>query len=175
LPFLKGQPDKVFGGCKTGFGFGFQGGADAAFGVIYAGAAATGGIGGGLFFGGDSKMTAGAYRSNGATAYAGSSHVAGNPAQTMGSPTVVLGGVSGGGGVFVTNATSASQLQGPFSTMAGSASFGQVGLAVQISNGTDGSGNNIWQVSVSYAPGYGIGGYNLTTNTKAVTTGPTCP
>lgn len=159
--------------CKTGFGFGLQGGGDTALGGGYAGTAGTAGAGAGLFFGGNQGVSAGVYASGGATAYAGS-HVLGTPAPSMGPPTSVGAGIGPlGGGVFITNASSASQLRGPFLT------FGAgVGLAVsggaQISIGYDAAGNFIWQAQGSFGYGWGLYGYGLTTNTVAKTTGDEC-
>jgi RHS repeat-associated protein len=152
--------------CKTGFGFGGQVGADAAAGVGAAGVAVEGSAGAGVFFGGNQSVSAGAYASGGATAYAGS-NTKSDPAPTMGPPTVALAGFGAGGGAFFTNATSASQLRGPFLTFGAGASAGLVGLGVQLSLGKDAAGNNIWQFSISYAAGYGAYGYSMTTKTKA--------
>ncbi len=96
------------------------------------------------------------------------------PSQTNGSPVVVGGGVGGGAGIFFTNATSASQLAGPFLTLGVDASFGVVGIGVQFSSGTDAAGNSIWQLSISYAPGLEVAGYGLTTSTKAAAAGAPC-
>jgi RHS repeat-associated protein len=160
--------------CKTGFGFGAQGGGDAGAGVGVAGVEATAGAGAGLFFGGGNQpVSAGAFASGGATAYAGS-HVAGTPAQTMGSPIALLGGFGAGGGAFITNASSASQLGGPFLTMGTTAAVGELGFSAQVSLGRDGSGNLIWQLNVSYSPGYGLNAYALTTKTRAAATGAQC-
>ncbi len=156
--------------CTTGFGFGFQGGADTAMGVMK-GTAATGGGGAGAFFG-SNGASLGVYASGGAMS--NFSNVRGYPSQSMGTPAALGGGTGGGAGVFFTNASSASQLRGPFFTFGGSAAFGLVGLGVQLSIGTDGSGNNIWHLGVSYAGGAGLYGYAMTTNTKAATTGVQC-
>ena len=158
--------------CKTGFGLGVQVGADAAAGAGFAGAAATRSAGAGLFFGGSPAVGVGAYGSGGAAAYAGS-RVAANPAQSS-VPTVVGGGAGVSIGGFITNASSASQLRGPFLTFGGGASYGAVGVGVQVSVGKDAAGNDIWQLSLGYAPGFLAYGYGLTTNTSAVATGALC-
>ena len=66
------------------------------------------------------------------------------------------------------------QLRGPFLTMGTSAAVGEFGFSAQLSLGRDGSGNLIWQFNVSYAPGFGLNAYALTTKTKAAATGAQC-
>jgi len=160
--------------CKTGFGMGVQGGADGAVGFAYGGAAATGSGGAGVFFGGSSPVSAGAYAGGGATTYSGSD-VLGTPSQTMGTPSALGAGYAGALGLFFTNAASASQLSGPFQTHGGSATYMGLGIGFQLSLGKDSSGNDIWQFSLSWAPGPpGLYAYSLTTATSAVTTGQVC-
>ena len=160
--------------CKTGFGFGVQGGADGALGVGAAGATATGGAGAGVFLGGNQGVGVGGYASGGAAAYTGSS-VAGSPAQTMGgNPSAVGAGVGPlGGGVYLTNASQASQLRGPFLTIGAGVGL-EVSLGAQVSIGVDASGNTIWQVQFSGGYGWGLYGYSLTTNAVAKGTGGNC-
>ena len=168
-PAMK-TPDKP---CKTGFGFGVQGGGDGALGIGAAGAIATGGAGAGLFFGGNQGVGAGTYESGGASAYAGS-NVSGVPAQSMGAPTSVGAGLGPlGGGVFLTNASQASQLGGPFLTIGAGVGL-DVSLGAQLSIGVDASGNTIYQFQLSGGLGWGLYGYSLTTKAAAQGTGGRC-
>ncbi len=157
-------------GCKTGFGFGVTAGADTALGVMK-GTSGTGSVGAGLFFS-PSSASAGTYASGGIASNIGA--VRGQPSQSLGTPASLGGGVGPvGGGLFVTNASSASQLSGPFLTIGGAVSVG-LGLGAQVSFGYDSAGNLIWQGSLTMGFGAGAYGYVLTTNTKAATTGPNC-
>lgn len=149
-------------------GVGFQGGAEGAAG-LGKGGILTENVGAGVFVGGKDAVSAGTYEEN-AAAESVTSTPKGTPAQPKDSPTVVGAGISAGAGVFVTNASSASQLSGPFNTMGASVSAGEIGLGVQISVGKDSSGNGIWQVGISYSPGLGAYGYEVTTNTTTKST-----
>lgn len=142
-------------------------------GVGAAGTAGTVSAGGGLFFGGGSGVSAGGVASGGATAYAGS-HVLNAPAPTMGAPTAVGAGIGPiGGGIFLTNAGSPSQLAGPFLTIGDAVDAG-LGLGVQISFGTDAAGHLIWQAGITMGVGAGTYGYALTTKAAAGGTGVRC-
>ena len=92
----------------------------------------------------------------------------------MGRPTSVGAGLGPlGGGVYLTNASQASQLGGPFLTFGAGVGL-DVSLGVQLSIGVDASGNTIWQVQFSGGLGWGLYGYSLTTKAAAQGTGGQC-
>jgi RHS repeat-associated protein len=154
---------------KTGFGFGVQVGADGFAGLGPYGATATGSAGAGMFFGGTNPVNVGAFASGGAEASWGS-HVAGAPTQLT-QPFHFGGGGGVGPGLFITNASKASQLSGPFQIWTASAAAGVVGLTGQFSYGKDSAGHSIWQFSLSWTFGYEAGAYSITTNTRTIGTG----
>lgn len=111
-------------------------------GVGAAGASSTGGVGAGAFHNSGSGNSGGLFGSGGATAYAGSK-IAGAPTQT--SSTFTLGAYAGAGAnFFFTNAGSANQLRGPFTTVSVDVGVGVANLGVQLS-----FGSGIWQLSVT--------------------------
>ncbi len=153
----------------TGFGAGIiSASGTLAAGAGAAGTAATGSAGGGVFYNSSSGPSLGALASGGATAYAGS-HVAGVPRQ-QGPPTVVGAFAGGGSGYFITNAGSAQQLRGPFTTISADIGTPFLGKAsIQIASST----NGVWMFSLTIGPGAGASFSLLTTNTVAAGTG--CP
>lgn len=156
--------------CKTGLGGGITVGGDTALG-LYKGTSGTASAGAGLFFGG-SRPTAGGFASGGMASNLGSIH--GLPGQTMGTPASIGGGLGPiGVGLFLTNASSASQLSGKFLTFGGAVAAG-LGLSGQVSFGYDAAGNPIWQGSLTMGYGAGVYGYSLTTTSKTATTGTPC-
>ena len=146
--------------CTTGFGAGITVGADAVGGLGY-GVGGNGSVGAGLF--GGNGINAGAFASGGAGASAfghGASAPGGNLIGRF-----FLGLVGGaGGGIFLTNASQASQLQGLGGTW--NVDFGDfVNGAAQFSAGTDGVGNNIWSFSFTLGAGLGAGYHQITNST----------
>lgn len=153
--------------CKTGFGVGVVGGADAGAGAG-PGAFATGSGGGAVLFNGFHLPNLAGFLTGGLGA---GSH--GHPSQSNGSVTALGAGAAAGGGLFFTNATNASQLNGPALTFSGGVDVG-VGLGISISIGTDAAGNTIWTGTVTGGVGLKVYGYAGTTQTKAGGTGPKC-
>jgi len=106
-------------------------------------------------------VSTGATATGGAVAYAGK-HDAAAPKQDR--PARNLGASAGAGAfVFVTNATSASQLSGHFQTRTLNVGYGPAQFTIQLS-----TGKGIWELSIS--PPYGgasIGGSvsSITTET----------
>jgi RHS repeat-associated protein len=149
--------------CKTGFGVGVVGGADATAGLGYgAGANVSGGAG---VFAGNQGLDAGGFASGGVAASL-PGYSASAPSQNM-IGRFFAGLVAGAGaGFFVTNASQASQLNGRSGTW--TVDLGNVlNGAGQFSAGTDASGNAIWSFSFTIGAGAGIGYQQLTNNTKA--------
>ena len=142
------------------WGFGLQGSASVEGGAFVAGAGATGSIGGGVFGGGSQGLNVGGFASGGAFA-GGPSYSASYPAVQPGGTTAVAGAAAGaGGGIFVTNATSAAGLSGPFCTYSINTTVGSVQLGVS---------GSTWIFSATCGvPPCGIG-----TPTGAVSTYPT--
>jgi RHS repeat-associated protein len=129
---------------------------------LLAGVVATGSFGSGYFF--DPKtgrLTAAAYTSNGAAAYFLDRAASLTPER---SPTGVLGASTGvGWSGYVTNARTAADLAGPFSTTTYAAGVGPIQGAVAIS-----SANGIYQINICPPfAGLTAGGStsNVTTNT----------
>jgi RHS repeat-associated protein len=146
------------------WGFGLQGSASVEGGAIVAGAGATGSIGGGVFGGGPQGLNVGGFASGGAFAGGpgyGAGYGASYPAVQPGGTTAVAGAAAGAGaGIFVTNATSAAGLSGPFSTYSINTPIGSVQLGVS---------GSTWIFSATCGvPPCGIG-----TPTGAVSTYPT--
>jgi len=137
-------------------------------GAAIAGVSSTGGVGDGLFHNATGGASGGAFTSGAATAYAGS-HIVGAPAQTS-ATTFSLGAYAGiGPNVFVTNAASAQQVAGPFTTVSINVGVGVDNFGAQLS-----FGGGIWQLSVTppmISLGIGAAGSVVTTNTVATPTG----
>lgn len=132
------------------------------------GAAATGSVGVGAFHS-SSGWSGAAFGGAGATAYAGNS-VAATPTQTS-SPGVL--GVSAGGGfsIFLTNAVSVQELEGPFSTLTANVGVGPIQFSFQLSYG-----NGIWDASLSpplLGESLGASGSKVTADTE--TSSSSCP
>ena len=144
--------------------------ADTALG-LYRGTSGTASAGAGLFFGGN-RPTAGLFASGGMASNLW--NVRGYPGQTMGTPASIGGGLGPIGiGLFLTNASSASQLSDKFFTFGGAVAVG-LGLSGQVSFGFDAAGHPISQGGLTMGVGAGVYGYALTTTTKTATTGVPC-
>lgn len=144
-------------------GAGLTVGGSGAFGldaVPFFGAAATASAGGGLFWG-PRGIHPGGYV-NGGVFLGGPLGGVGAPAQLPGA--VVGKSVSGGGGVFVTNATGGAQLGGPFETL--QVSIASVALDLSWSNG-------VWIFSATFGRGAGTGSVALF-RTQARAAGKAC-
>ena len=134
-------------------GFGITGGASAEGGILY-GVGVKEDIGWGAFWGGGKELNVGGYTSGGAFAGGPGFYSGAVPCEQI---PFVIGGYGGvGGGAFFTNATSAKELGGPFSTWnlntpIGSLSFGKSG--------------STWIFSITAGPGLvgSISGYPTTT------------
>ena len=150
--------------CTTGFGAGVTVGADAVAGLGY-GAGGNVSAGAGLF--GGNGINGGAFASGGAGASA-FGHGASAPGASL-IDRLFLGLVGGaGGGIFITNASQASQLGGLSGTW--NVDFGDIiNGAAQFSAGKDSAGNNIWSFSFTLGVGLGAGYHNITN--KTVTAG----
>ncbi len=150
--------------CKTGFGAGITIGADAGVGIGPLGAGGNGSVGAGVF--GGNGINAGAFASGGAAARS-----FGNLASAAGSMIHnFFAGVGGGvgGGLFLTNASQASQLSGQSQTYNVDLGYFANGSG-QFSVGTDAAGNEIW--SFSFQVGVGGGGLFHAVTNKTVTAG----
>jgi hypothetical protein len=112
LPLPPTQPQATCS--QHGFGFGVSGGGNADLGAGFTGVTATGSLGGGLFYSGQSGASGGAFEEGGAAAYF-LGHVASAPSQAH-QPFSLFGFLGGGLSAFVTNAGSAQQLAGPFTS-----------------------------------------------------------
>ena len=99
-------------GCKTGLGIGITAGADAGAGVGVIGVGANGSVGAALFAG--NGVNAGVFASGGAGANFFSHAV--SAVKSIISSNFVGAGTGIGVGVFITNASQASQLNGPSAT-----------------------------------------------------------
>ena len=141
-------------------GAGLTGGVSGALGLPkVAGAAAQGSMSLAGFIDSDARSTVAAFNSAGAAAYAGNSAV-GAPAQN--SPSALLGSISGGLSVFLTNAQSKGQLSGSFTTRTLDVGVGPAQVSLSLS-----TGGGIWQFSLS-PPGFGLtlgASYSKTTTT----------
>ncbi|MGC1294338.1 MAG: RHS repeat-associated core domain-containing protein, partial [Alloacidobacterium sp.] len=105
-----GAPNK---GCTTGFGAGLLISADAGAGLGLTGAGGNVGAGVGLF--GGNGINAGAFASGGVGANF-LNHGASAPSANLNGRNFAGAGGGAGGGIFLTNASQASQLSGPFAT-----------------------------------------------------------
>ena len=157
--------------CTNGLGSGgagIGGGYNLDLGAGIAGVSSTGGVGAGLFHNAGGGFSAGAFASGAATAYAGP-HIVGAPTQAS-STTFTLGAYAGiGPNVFVTNAASAQQLAGPFTTVSINVGIGVANFGAQLS-----FAGGIWELSVTppmVSLGIGAAGSVVTTNTVATHTG----
>jgi len=149
--------------CKTGFGIGVTAGADATAGLGY-GAGANGSVGAGVFAG--NGLNAGAFASGGAGASAFGHGASAPSANLIGRFFAGLVG-GAGAGVFVTNASQASQLRGNGGSW--TIDFGDViNGAGQFSAGTDAAGNSIWSFSFTLGVGLGAGYQQVTNRTATV-------
>jgi hypothetical protein len=130
------------------------------------GAGANGSVGAALF--GGNGVNAGVFASGGAGANF-LSHAASAVTQLI-SPNFGGAGAGIGGGLFLTNASQASQLSGPSATWNVDLGWLANGAA-QFTQGTDASGNNIYTFSLT--GGYGAGAlyHNVTDTTVAKGTG----
>jgi RHS repeat-associated protein len=150
-------------------GIGINYGASADIGIGLAGATATGSAGVGLFQDSNKGISAGAFATGGAAAYA-LNRVAGAP-QQMKQPLSFLAYAGAGLGLVVTNARSVQQLGGPFNTATINVGLGPVTGAVQVS-----WAGGIWEVSITppipyINPGIGVSGSLVTTNTVTTASG----
>lgn len=143
------------------WGFGVIGSGSAEVGLIAIGAGATGSLGGGVFGGGSRGLSLGGFASAGA--------FAGGPGYAVSYPspceeTTLVGGAFAAAGVggFLTNATTASELRGPFDTYSFNVGVGPFKVSVQF-----GTGNGIWIGSATFGPGAGISGSRYPMNTWA--------
>ena len=131
---------------------------------------ATGSVGGGVFYDNATGASTGGFASGGAAMYMGTLK-AGTPAQN-GQPFSF--GVYAGGGpnVWISNARSVQQLQGPFTTLSVNAGFGPVKGSLQLAYS-----GGIWQLSVDPPIPYVSAGTpsasasKLTTTTKVTSNG----
>lgn len=148
------------------WGFGIAGGGSAEAGAIGVGAGATASGGAGVFWGGPQGVNAGAYGSAGAFA-GGPGYGAQYPCYPQGNnANIAAGAFAGvGAGGFLTNASSAGDLRGPFDTYTVNIGVGPIQGSLQI-----GYSGGTWIGSVTVGPGIGISGSTYPTNTWA--TGP---
>jgi RHS repeat-associated protein len=149
-------------------GLGYSGNADG--GTGFAGGAAAGSVGYGIFRDSKTGTSFGGFASGGTTAYAFQA-VAGAPNQ--GGQPYALGANAGiAPNIWVSNASSAQQLHGPFTTLTVNAGAGPVKGSLQLSYG-----GGIWQASVGAPiPGLSAGTPSwsftkMTTYTKTTQTG----
>ncbi|MBF0330144.1 MAG: RHS repeat-associated core domain-containing protein [Nitrospirae bacterium] len=141
----------------AGVGFIFPGGSIEG-GLVAVGAGATGSAGGGVFWGGPQGTNVGGFASFGAFAGGpnyGHSYPSGNSSNVAGGAFA-----GGGGGFFITNATCANQLSGPFDTYSFNIGVGPFKVSVQV-----GVSNGTWIGSATFGPGIGISGSGYQTNT----------
>ena len=149
------------------WGFGPIVSGSAEIGIGVAGAGAAGDAGAGLFWSGFlRRLNLGAFAGWGG--FVGGIEETnrdriGYPSSPCNKPASILGlFAGGGGGLFLTNAESASQLSGPFDT-----SFINVALAgfikFSVQFGRDAKGT--WIGSITLGPGWGISGSTYPTNT----------
>ena len=150
--------------CKTGFGAGITIGADAGAGVGPLGAGANGSVGAGVF--GGNGINAGAFASGGAAARS-FGHLASAAGSTIHNFFAGAGG-GVGGGLFLTNASQASQLSGQSQTYNVDLGAFANGSG-QFSIGTDAAGNEIW--SFSFQVGVGGGALFHAVTNKTATAG----
>jgi RHS repeat-associated protein len=165
----KNVPSHNTAGCKTGFGAGITIGADAGAGVGVTGAGANGSVGAALF--GGNGINAGVFASGGAGANF-LSHTASAVTQLISANFFGAGG-GVGGGIFLTNASQASQLAGPSATW--NVDLGWVANgAAQFSQGADAAGNSIYTFGFTLGYGGGAVYHNVTDTTVAKGTGSGC-
>ncbi len=148
------------------WGFGAIVSGSAEGGIVVAGAGATGSAGGGIFWGGSSGTTLGGFASFGAFAGGPGWGVSSAPSP-CGGTTVAGGAYAGiGRGAFLTNATNASQLSGPFDTYSFNLGIGPIQVSGQFGISAEG----IAIGSLTYGPGSGWGvsgsGYPTSAKTK---------
>jgi RHS repeat-associated protein len=147
------------------WGVGVAGGGSAGGGLGWGGGS-TGGAGVGVFGGGGGGVNAGVTGTTGSFA-GGENHGVAYPGLPQGGPNGALGAYAGfGGGGFVTNATSACQLQGPFDTFIFNFWVGEFQYS---------SSGKVWTSSVTVGPGAGAGiSYSSTTTVAKTLAGRSC-
>jgi RHS repeat-associated protein len=158
------------------FGIGVGGSETIDIGLGVIGLGETGSAGGGLFWGGPQGLDAGAFASWGG--FAGGS--AGGPGTGWGAAYpkkpcpdhAAVGAFAGlGGSVWLTNATNADQLAGPFVTRNVNIGWGARVLSVQWSQGmADGKPIHVLSYGGSPIPGVGYGAAASVYNTNSATT-----
>jgi RHS repeat-associated protein len=158
-----GSWDSGTSGFHGGMGISYGGSADLSpMGPAFGGMS-TGSVGGGLFSS-RTNISAGRFTSGGAAIFGGP-FATGAPQQTQGT-TVAAGAYLGAGlSVFITNARSVQQLQGPFATYTFNVGAGPIKFSAQFS-----TANGIWQASfgppIPYlSPGIGVSFSKMTTDT----------
>lgn len=114
-------------------------------------------------------INAGAFASGGVGANF-LNHGASAPGANLNGRNFVGAGGGVGGGIFLTNASQASQLSGPFATWNVDLGWLANGAA-QFAVGTDSAGNTIWTFSFTLGGGGGALYHNITTNTVVKGTG----
>ncbi len=154
--------------CSHGIGVGAMSGGAAEAGAGAAGAGVQGSVGGGLFFNPQNDLSIGALAAGGAVAYAGGA-VSGVPQQYP-KTALILGAFAGaGGGVFLTNAGSVSELAGPFLTL--SANLAVFGIKGSLQLAVD----RHWTAMATFSLGAGPPGADFSAyTTDTVTTEPGC-
>jgi hypothetical protein len=168
-------PTKGPGNCVSGVGSGGVGigvGYNLDLGVGSVGASSTAGAGGGGFHNRGGGLTSGysggAFASLGGTGFAGS-QVAGYPTQSS-SEVFALGAYAGAGAnAFITNAASARQLRGPFTTVSVNVGFEVANIGFQYS-----FGGGVWSLSITpplASAGFGAAASVIRTNTVTTTAG----
>jgi RHS repeat-associated protein len=163
-PTAPPKPPKAPGACVNGIGVGLTAGGDVGAGLV-AGAVATGSVGGGASGTVGQRPDAGVFASGGAAATTISKTIAA-PAQSQMNPIVFGAGAGVGAGAYVTNASSTSQLSGPFMTFG--VNFGYfLDFGATLSLGKDAASNTIFQFSGTVGVGFGALAYGLTTTTAA--------
>ncbi len=147
------------------WGVGATGGASAGGGAGWGGGS-TGGAGIGVFGGGPGGVNVGVTGTTGSFG-GGLNHGGAYPGFPGGGANGVVGGYAGfGGGGFVTNATSACQLQGPFDTTIVNFWVGEFQYS---------SSGNVKIGSLTFGPGVGAGlSYSSTTTASATLAGRSC-
>ena len=143
------------------WGFGVTGGGSVEGGIGVIGGGATGAIGSGIFGGGSQGVNVGGFAGGGA--FAGGPGYGSSAPQCQGNQTGAAGAFAGAGvGLFLTNATSASDLGGYGSTYSFNVGVGPAKFSVQI-----GRSGNTWIGSATIGPGIGLSGssYPTWTNT----------
>jgi hypothetical protein len=158
------------GNCGTtwvprSFGVSYGGNVDA--GAGYEGISATGSVGVGVFYNGNTGGSTGAFAGGGATAYFFNGNV-GAPKQ-QGQPFNFGGYAGGGPSVWFSNAGGAPQLRGPFTTWSLNVGAGLVKGSLQLSYG-----GGIWQLSIGPPVSPGTPSVSISKITTKTTTTSGC-